>query len=189
MRDAHALPTKGETNERKPRGQPDVSPWRKSRICQSAPTSWRVWRCPVHFLIECQETRAVSYRSWPITSPSGGPISNESSSPRSDRVTYLKLLQQNSSPMPKPVVLAWCLMTNHIHLVLVPGREDSLEVLFRRLHGRYAQMVNAKRVRSGHLWQNRFFSCALSSSHLRRALAYVERNPVRAGYGGASRAV
>ncbi len=98
----------------------------------------------------------------------------------SDRVTYLRLLQQNLA-LSETRVLTWCLMTNHIHLVLVPGREDSLEVLFRRLHGRYAQMVNAKRLRSGHLWQNRFFSCALSSSHLRRTLAYVERNPVRAG--------
>ncbi len=72
-------------------------------------------------------------------------------------------------------------MTNHVHLVVVPGREDSLEILLRRLHGRYAQMVNARRLRSGHLWQNRFFSCPLSADHLRRVLAYVERNPVRAG--------
>ncbi|MGA1994899.1 MAG: hypothetical protein ABSH45_03880 [Bryobacteraceae bacterium] len=40
-------------------------------------------------------------------------------------------------------MLAWCLMTNHVHLVLVPGREDSLEILLRWLHGRYFQMVNA----------------------------------------------
>jgi putative transposase len=72
-------------------------------------------------------------------------------------------------------------MPNHVHLVAVAERPDSLAVLFRRVHGRYAQMVNAKRGRSGHLWQNRFFSCPLSTSHLRRALAYVERNPVRAG--------
>ena len=98
----------------------------------------------------------------------------------SDRAAYLGLLQQNLADT-ETRVLAWCLMTNHIHLVLVPGREDSLEVLLRRVHGRYAQMVNAKRLRSGHLWQNRYFSCALSPSHLRRVLAYVERNPVRAG--------
>jgi putative transposase len=98
----------------------------------------------------------------------------------SDRVTYLRLLQQNLAPS-ETRLLAWCLMTNHTHLVLVPGHEDSLEVLLRRLHGRYAQMVNAKRLRSGHLWQNRFHSCALSGSHLLRTLAYVERNPLRAG--------
>jgi putative transposase len=98
----------------------------------------------------------------------------------SDRAAYLRLLQRNLAPA-ETRVLAWCLMTNHVHLVLVPGREDSLEILLRRLHGRYAQMVNARRLRSGHLWQNRFFSCPLSADHLRRVLAYVERNPVRAG--------
>ena len=74
----------------------------------------------------------------------------------SDRAAYLRLLQQNLGPA-ETRVLAWCLMNNHVHLVLVPGREDSLEILLRRLHGRYAQMVNARRLRSGHLWQNRFF--------------------------------
>lgn len=75
-------------------------------------------------------------------------------------------------------------MTNHVHLIAVPEAEDSLEILLRRVHGRYAQMLNARRDRTGHLWQNRFFSCALDSTHLRRALAYVERNPVRAGMVG-----
>ena len=98
----------------------------------------------------------------------------------SDRSAYLALLQENLADT-ETRVLSWCLMTNHVHLVLVPTREDSLEVLLRRVHGRYAQMVNTKQRRSGHLWQSRYFSCALSTSHLRRALAYVERNPVRAG--------
>jgi putative transposase len=97
-----------------------------------------------------------------------------------DRATYLRLLKRNLAPA-ETRPLAWCLMTNHIHLVLVPGQIDSLEVLLRRVHGRYAQMVNAKRLRSGHLWQNRYFSCPLSESHLRRVLAYVERNPARVG--------
>lgn len=97
-----------------------------------------------------------------------------------DRSTYLRLLAQNLSDAAVRV-LAWCLMDNHVHLILVPEREDSLSVLLRRVHGRYAQMVNARQSRTGHLWQNRFFSCALSSTHLLRALVYVERNPVRAG--------
>lgn len=62
----------------------------------------------------------------------------------------------------------------------IPGHSDSLAVLFRRVHGRYAQYLNARRRRTGHLWQNRFFSCALSQSHLWTALRYVELNPVRA---------
>lgn len=72
-------------------------------------------------------------------------------------------------------------MPNHVHLALVPEVEDSLEVLLRRVHGRYAQMVNVRRLRTGHLWQSRYFSCPLSDGHLRRVLAYIERNPVRAG--------
>ena len=75
-------------------------------------------------------------------------------------------------------------MSNHVHLIAVPDRPESLAVLFRRVHGRYAQMVNARRGRSGHLWQNRYYSCALSPGHLRRALVYVERNPIRAGIAG-----
>jgi putative transposase len=97
-----------------------------------------------------------------------------------DRYTYLRLLRENLSDADVRV-LAWCLMTNHLHLVAVPGREDSLNVLLRRVHGRYAQYYNARWGRTGHLWQNRFFACVLGPGHLWAALAYVERNPVRAG--------
>jgi putative transposase len=45
----------------------------------------------------------------------------------------------------------------------------------------YTQYVNRLHGRCGHLWQNRFFSCALDEMHLLTALAYVDRNPVRAG--------
>ena len=77
-------------------------------------------------------------------------------------------------------VLAYCLMTNHVHLVVVPERADSLPVLFRRAHGRYAQYLNTRRHRSGHLWQQRYFSCPLAESHYWMALRYVEQNPCRA---------
>ena len=97
-----------------------------------------------------------------------------------DRHTYLRLLRANLSDA-KVRLLGWCLMSNHVHLVTIPGREDSLAVLFRRVHGRYAQYYNARGGRTGHLWQNRFFACGLSAGHLCRALAYVDRNPVRAG--------
>ena len=49
-----------------------------------------------------------------------------------------------------------------------------------RVNGRYAQALNIRRSRTGHLWQARFHSCPLSDSHLWLALRYVERNPVRA---------
>ena len=109
----------------------------------------------------------------------------ETFSADADRETYLSLLRQNREDAGVGL-LAWCLMTNHIHLIAIPDREDSLAVLLRRVHGRYAQYYNARYGRSGHLWQNRYFACSLGPGHLWAALAYVEMNPVR-GAGEASR--
>ena len=81
----------------------------------------------------------------------------------------------------KPAVVAYCLMTNHLHLVAVPQNEDSLGKALGQAHFRYTRYVNRLHGRSGHLWQSRFFSCPLGPSHLTRALLCVERNPVRAG--------
>jgi putative transposase len=97
-----------------------------------------------------------------------------------DRETYLGLLQQNLDDSGVGI-LGWGLMTNHIHLIALPLREDSLSMLLRRVQGRYAQYYNACSGRIGHLWQNRFLACVLAPDHLWSALAYVERNPVRAG--------
>jgi putative transposase len=97
-----------------------------------------------------------------------------------DRDVYLDLVRRHKTEAGVRV-LAWCLMTNHVHWVVVPERPESLAVLFRRVHGRYAQYLNARRDRSGHLWQNRYFSCALQPRHEWTALRYVEWNPLRAG--------
>ena len=97
-----------------------------------------------------------------------------------DREVYLSLLRI-SAQQAALRILAFCLMTNHIHLVAVPEEADSLMVALRRTHGRYAAYLNARRSRTGHLWQNRFYSCALDTRHTSVALRYVERNPVRAG--------
>ena len=78
-------------------------------------------------------------------------------------------------------VLAYCLMTNHVHLVAVPETEDGLHKVLRPLHMRYAQRINRPRGWKGHLWQGRFFSSALDATCFRAAVRYVERNPVRAG--------
>jgi len=78
-------------------------------------------------------------------------------------------------------VKGYCLMTNHLHLVAVPETEKSLCDVFKPVHLRYAQHVNWTRGITGHVWQGRFFSCALDDAHYIQALRYVERNPVRAG--------
>lgn len=78
-------------------------------------------------------------------------------------------------------VWAYCLMPNHVHLVAVPERQDSLAKLLRVVHHRYARRVNADHGWSGHLWQERFHSFVMDEPHLLAAVRYVELNPVRAG--------
>jgi putative transposase len=65
-------------------------------------------------------------------------------------------------------------------LVGVPAHKRSLEKAVGRTNFLYTQYVNRLHRRSGHLWQNRFYSCALEGPDLWAALAYVDRNPVRA---------
>ena len=72
-------------------------------------------------------------------------------------------------------------MSNHVHFVVVPEREQSLARVFGRTHADYARYANVVRRSCGHFWQARFYSCALDARHAWEALAYVERNPVRAG--------
>jgi putative transposase len=102
-----------------------------------------------------------------------------------DRRVYLQLVQ--GAAMHFGVSLAgYCLMPNHVHWIAVPESPASLAKTFARAHGRYAQYSNSLLQRSGHFWQNRFYSCALDDAHLWAALRYVERNPVRAGLRAAA---
>jgi putative transposase len=96
-----------------------------------------------------------------------------------DRHAYLDLLQAHGERFGF-TVLGYCLMSNHVHIVGTPTRADSLAKAIGRTHFRYSQYINRRHRRSGHLWQNRFFSCALDEVYLWRTLCYVERNPVRA---------
>jgi len=93
---------------------------------------------------------------------------------------YLKWLRDYSRRH-QVQILAYCLMTNHVHLVVVPGHANSLQQAIGQLHRRYAQNLNHHRAWQGHVWQGRFFSCALDEPYLWAAIRYVERNPVEAG--------
>jgi putative transposase len=97
-----------------------------------------------------------------------------------DRQVYLSLLKEQADKYGLEI-LGWCLMTNHIHLIGRPAGEDSLAKALGRTHFRYTQYINRFHGRSGHLWQNRFYSCPLGREHFWQALRYVEQNPVRAG--------
>ena len=62
-------------------------------------------------------------------------------------------------------VLAYCLMTNHVHVVVVPQQEKSLAEALGRTHLVYAQYIHRLHARVGHLWQSRFYLCALDDAH------------------------
>ena len=96
-----------------------------------------------------------------------------------DRRVFLELLGEAAERF-AVTVEGYCLMTNHVHVVATPQTAEGLAAAMKRTNQLYAQYVNRLHGRSGHLWQNRFFSCALDKEHFWAALAYVERNPVRA---------
>ena len=96
-----------------------------------------------------------------------------------DRVRYLEILGEQAERF-GVTVEGYCLMTNHVHLIATPHAADSLAKAVGRTHWLYTQYVNRLHGRSGHLWQNRFYSCALDDEHFWSAMVYVERNPVRA---------
>ena len=77
-------------------------------------------------------------------------------------------------------VWAYCLMPNHVHLIVVPSDEDGLRATFANAHRRYARFINARHRWTGHLWQGRFGAVLMDETHLAHAARYVALNPVRA---------
>jgi putative transposase len=97
-----------------------------------------------------------------------------------DREVYLSLLRESLMQF-KTSVIGYCLMSNHVHLVMVPRQADAMAKTLKQTHQRYASYWNAKNRSSGHVWQGRFYSCPLDRQHFWTALRYTELNPVRAG--------
>jgi putative transposase len=97
-----------------------------------------------------------------------------------DRRLYLELLRDFSHTFAL-TIWAYALMDNHVHLVAVPQREDSLARAMGRIQAEYARYLNVRRRTCGHLWQARYFSCPLDGCHVWVVMRYVEKNPVRAG--------
>jgi putative transposase len=98
-----------------------------------------------------------------------------------DYLVYLSNLQELSART-QCAVHAYCLMTNHVHLLLTPFTAQSCASLMRNLGQRYVQYFNRRYDRSGTLWEGRFHSCLVESAQYVLAChRYVERNPVRAG--------
>jgi putative transposase len=77
---------------------------------------------------------------------------------------------------------AYCLMTNHVHLLLAPASETGIAQLMKRVAGRYTRYYNRRAARSGTLWEGRYRSSLVERDrYLLACCRYIELNPVRAG--------
>lgn len=92
---------------------------------------------------------------------------------------YLELLKENAAKN-KVLVLGYCLMPNHVHLILVPEDFSSMSKVVARIHFLYTYRINARKKWRGYLWQGRYSSFVMGDIYLLRCLRYIELNPVRA---------
>jgi putative transposase len=99
---------------------------------------------------------------------------------RTDKQEYLNILKLQAELFDLKV-WAYCLMDNHVHLIVVPGKEGSLTKGIGETNRLYTRMINFRERWRGYLWQGRFRSFPMDSDYLYYCVRYVERNPVRAG--------
>ena len=99
----------------------------------------------------------------------------------SDYLCYLTNLRQLSARH-GCLVHAYCLMTNHVHLLLTPEHPGACTNLMRDLGQCYVRYFNKRHGRTGTLWEGRFRSCVVESArYVLACYRYIELNPVRAG--------
>jgi putative transposase len=96
-----------------------------------------------------------------------------------DYVRYRELLAEAAAKAGAEV-WAYCLMPNHVHVIVTPADADGLRRTFADAHRRYTGFINARHRWTGHLWQGRFGTVAMDETHLGHAMRYVSLNPVRA---------
>jgi putative transposase len=98
-----------------------------------------------------------------------------------DRPSYLATLCEFREKLGMQVY-AYCLMTNHVHLIVNPGNDAAnLSLLMKRLAGRHTRRLNQLKRRTGTSWEGRFKCSPIeSSTYLLACARYVDLNPVRA---------
>ena len=93
---------------------------------------------------------------------------------------FLEVLQQARQKFPL-ALLNYCLMTNHVHLLIKVGKDDTLSRAMHWISSRFSRRFNALAVRRGHIWEGRFRSTLIEEdSYFFRCMAYIDLNPVRA---------
>jgi len=96
-----------------------------------------------------------------------------------DKRTYLDILKLQAKIFGLEI-WAYCLMDNHVHLIVVPKLSESLVKGIGGVHEMYTRMINFREGWRGYLWEGRFKSVPLDERHCFTVMRYVERNPVRA---------
>ena len=97
-----------------------------------------------------------------------------------DKGVYLFLLKTYSEKW-SSTILCYCLMPNHVHLLVRPSSEESLQKMMQGISLCYTQHVNRKYHRTGRLWESRYHSCTVDQeAYLWAVTRYIEQNPVRA---------
>lgn len=100
---------------------------------------------------------------------------------RATREKYLDLLREYSQRWDISI-LAYCLMTNHIHLLVKPTQPDSLAKMMQGVTLGYTRYRNKRYKKTGRLWESRYYSSIIDEEKYLWAVArYIEQNPVRAG--------
>jgi putative transposase len=98
-----------------------------------------------------------------------------------DRILYLQFLRELSERH-HVRIHAYCLMGNHVHLLLSPSSGDGCQLMMKGLAQRYSLYFNRTHGRCGALWGGRYYSCiAESALYVLACYRYIEMNPVRAG--------
>jgi putative transposase len=98
-----------------------------------------------------------------------------------DHEKYLFFLSKYSEER-EAAVLAYCLMPNHVHLLVTPFKEETLAKMMQAITLCYSRYFNWKNGRTGRLWECRYHSTVIDrDSYLWTVSKYIENNPVRAG--------
>jgi len=98
---------------------------------------------------------------------------------KSDYQYYLETLV-HCSAMHGLSIWAYCLMPNHVHIIMEPETEKSLAISVAKLHSRYTRMINFREKWRGYLWQGRFASFPMDDEYMLKCARYILLNPVRA---------
>lgn len=99
---------------------------------------------------------------------------------KEDKERYLFLLRRYADKW-ESLILAYCLMDNHVHLLAKPKKSESLFKMMQAVSLSYTKYINKKYRRTGRLWESRYFSCIIDrESYLWTVIRYIEQNPKRA---------